>query len=87
MATPRIPDWMPNNRKDIALMLAGAGIALGATQIPGFTIEPKAATQCRVDLASCKAADASHVEDLKKADERIQKCWEQYRISFAKSQP
>ena len=87
-----IADYMPKNKREIAAVVAGAALALGASQIPGVTFEASELTDCKLALVALEATtsvqDAAHTAQVaehlaarKDLEDRVRRCWERYRDS------
>lgn len=79
-------DWLPKNRREIAAIVAGAALALGASQIPGVTFEPAELSQCKLKVVALEAAAEADVkaaaavaETKEDLEDRIARCWQRYR--------
>jgi len=48
-----VSDYLPGTRREWVIFLVGAAVSLGLQQVPGVTLEPEHATECRTKLAGC----------------------------------
>jgi hypothetical protein len=87
-----IADYMPKNKREIAALIGGAALALGASQIPGVTFEASELTDCKLALVALEATTAAeakahvvqtteHLAARKDLEDRVRRCWERYRES------
>lgn len=72
-------DLLPRDRREVVMAGCALLLGVGASLVPGVTVEPREATQTRSDLASCTARLEGCVAGNVERDDRIRLCWEQYR--------
>ncbi len=78
---PTLTDLLPSNRREMAILLAGAAVSFGLHAIPGITIEPAELTECRSALVSLETGADADDRAIRDLETRINRCWEMRRSS------